>query len=113
MYNSSNSPSLLITLSMGESTPPTKLSAATVCMCPARGPKKTAAADGVGRRLDDGPVSSPALSLQPASEDAAIRPRTSVLRSAGVGALEPISTSDDGGSEENGRDSGAENDSAT
>jgi len=43
----------------------------------------------------------------------AIRPRTSVLQSAGVGALEPFSMSDDGGSEENRRECGAENDSAT
>ena len=36
--------------------------------------------------------------LQPASKDAAIKPRTSVLRGAGVRALLPSKASDDGGS---------------
>jgi len=75
--------------------------------------QKTAAVQGAGRRLVDEPAPAPALTLQPASKDAAIRPRTSVLRSAGVGALVPLSTSDDGGPEENRRESGAESDSAT
>jgi len=84
---------------MGESTPPAKLSAAADWICSARGPQKTAAADGVGRRLSGGPDASSLRTLQPASKDAAIKPRTSVLQGAGVRVLLPLKASDDGGSE--------------
>jgi len=58
-----------------------------------------AAAGGVGRHVGGGRDASSLRTLQPASKDAAIKPRTSVLQGAGVRALLSLKASDDGGSE--------------